>query len=106
MEWAKFGEYGLMGLVVGVLFFILWRMLIWVMGFVQKITDQQAVERSYWAKQIEALNNSIVLHNQGSIEARKMTEEAHRYQREEHIKMAEQNAEICKALVKMNGFKQ
>ncbi len=98
-------QYGIAGLVIAVLFFILWRMLIWVMSFVKDVTKQHNEERVTWANTLNTLNQSILIHNQGSIEARKMQEEAHRYQREEHQKLAEQNNEISKILGRINGYK-
>jgi hypothetical protein len=96
--WSKISEYGLAGLVIGVLFFILWRMLIWVMRWVDKQEEQHRIEREIWMTRMEHLDQSIQLHNQGSIEARKGTEEAHRYQREEHL-------EMIKTLGRINGYK-
>ena len=106
MDLAKFSEYGLLGLMIAAVVFMLWRMLVWVMAWVDKQAAQHILERKAWIESLEGLNNSIQLHNQGSIEARKMTEEAHRYQREEHQKFAAQNDEICKALGRINGYKE
>jgi hypothetical protein len=102
-DWA---QYGIPGLVVGVLFFLLWRILVWVMKFVNDTQEQHNKERVAWLATLNTLNSSIVLHNQGSIEARKTQEEAHRYQKEEHEKLAEHNREICLALGRLNGYKQ
>ncbi len=90
-------QYGIAGAVICVLFFILWRILIWVMKWVDKQNEQHNAERGAWLKTLEALNNSIQLHNQGSIEARKGTEEAHKFQREEHKEMIE-------VLGRINGY--
>jgi hypothetical protein len=110
--WAKLAEYGLAGIVIGMLFVILWRMLIWVMKWVDKQADQHNAERLSWLKVLESLNQSIELHNQGSIEARKATEEAHKYQKAEHEKLAEGMNTVCsslketeKALGRINGYK-
>ncbi len=92
-------QYGIAGLVIGVLFFILWRMLIWVMKWVDKTNDQHNSERCMWLKTLDTLNASIQLHNQGSIEARRATEEAHKYQREEH-------KEMVGVLLRINGLKE
>lgn len=89
-------QYGLIGLVVGVLFFILLRMLTWVMKWIDKQSEQHNAERIAWQRILDALNQSIQLHNQGSIEARKTAEEAHKYQREEHKQMID-------TLVRLNG---
>ncbi|MFA5095930.1 MAG: hypothetical protein WC478_01160 [Candidatus Omnitrophota bacterium] len=98
-------QYGIAGAVICVLFFILWRILIWVMKWVDTQAKQHNEERIAWLATLSNLNKSIELHNQGSIEARKSAEEAHKYQREEHEKLAEQNQEICKALGRINGYK-
>ena len=116
-------QYGLIGLVVGALFFILWRLLIWVMSFVKEITKQhneerlawassQKEERLSWLKVLESIKSSLDFHNQASADSRKATEEAHKYQREEHLKMLEQNNKICnclteveKSLGRINGYK-
>jgi len=96
--WAKLAEYGLAGIVIAILFFILWRMLIWVMKWVDKISEQHNAERETWMKRLESLDQSIQLHNQASIEARKASEEAHRFQREEH-------KEMITTLGRINGYK-
>ena len=110
--WAKFMEYGLAGTVIAGLFFVLWRMLIWVMKWVDKQAEQHNSERLSWLKVLEGLNRSIELHNQGSIEARKAAEEAHRYQKDEHEKLADGMSTVCsslreteKALGRINGYK-
>lgn len=97
MDWSKFGEYGLIGLIVGVLFFILWRILVWVMKWVDKQNEQQNSERCMWLKTLDALNSSIQIHNNNSIESRKASEEAHKYQREEH-------KEMITILGRINGY--
>ncbi len=97
--WAKLAEYGLAGIVIGILFFMLWRMLIWVMKWVDEINKQHAAEREAWMKRLESLDQSIQNHNLTSIESRKSTEEAHKYQREEHKEMIE-------ILGRINGYKK
>ncbi|MEI8350105.1 MAG: hypothetical protein WCI77_08115 [Candidatus Omnitrophota bacterium] len=83
------------------------------MKWVDKQAEQYSVERGIWLKTLDALNNSIQLHSQGSIEARKTQEEAHRYQKSEHEKLAENMNTICsslketeKALSRINGYKE
>lgn len=91
-------QYGISGVVIGALFFIVWRILCWVMKWVDKTNDQHNAERCMWLKTLDALNASIQMHNQGSIEARKQSEEAHSYQREEHKGMLE-------TLGRINGYR-
>ncbi len=97
--WAKLMEYGLAGIVITILFFFLWRMLIWVMKWVDEINKQHTAEREIWMKRLESLDQSIQTHNLTSIEARKATEEAHHHQREEH-------KEMVVILGRINGYKQ
>lgn len=100
MDFAKlFSDYGFNGIVIGTLFFILWRMLVWVMKWVDKQSEQHEAERTLWLETINKINASIDAHNLTSIEARKTVEEAHKYQREEHKKMVE-------ILGRINGYKK
>jgi len=97
MDFSKFSEYGLIGLIIGVLFFFLWRMLIWVMTFIKEITERHERERIRWQetydKQIDTLNkisNNIDEHD-------KRADERGRYVREEHKQMVE-------ILGRINGY--
>ncbi|MES0334832.1 MAG: hypothetical protein SFH39_00520 [Candidatus Magnetobacterium sp. LHC-1] len=106
MDFGKlFSEFGLIGIIVGTLFFILWRMLVWVMAFVKEEREQQRHEREQYReeragfiKTLDTINSSIQLHNQQSIESRRAVEEGHRFQREEHKQMIE-------ILGRINGYK-
>lgn len=105
MDWARFDEYGLIGIVVGVLFFILWRIIVWTMAFVDKITVQQAKEREAWQLVIEGIKTSMDLHNQQSITAHQSIKDGQAYQRAEHEKMINSLNEITVTLGRINGFK-
>ncbi len=102
-DWGKFQEYGLIGLIVAALFFIVWRLLVWVMAFVKDIMAQQVEERVAWRTMIDTMRTSIDLHNQASIESRNSVQEAHKFQRCEHENMMNNLIEINKLLFKMNG---
>uniref|UniRef100_A0A6M3IWK9 Uncharacterized protein n=1 Tax=viral metagenome TaxID=1070528 RepID=A0A6M3IWK9_9ZZZZ len=91
-------QYGIAGVVIGVLFFILWKMLIWVMKWTDKQSDQHLKERESWLVIMNGLRTSLELHNQSSIESRKQLSEAHGYQRAEHKEMME-------VLGRINGYK-
>lgn len=96
--WAKFSEYGLIGLIIGILFFILWRMLIWVMAFVKTITEQHNAERQIWLATLNKQNDTLTRISD-SIDAHdKRADERGRYVREEHMKMIE-------SLGRINGYK-
>jgi len=109
--WAKLTEYGLAGVIIAILFVFLWRLLVWVMAWVDKINTQHNAERETWIRRLESLDQSIQLHNQSSIESRRATEEAHRYQKAEHEKLADQMNIITsslkqteQALGRINGY--
>lgn len=115
--WAKFSEYGLVGLVVAVLFFILWQIICWAKTFISAqakqyfdavtaMTTQHNTERLTWLETLTSLNRSIELHNQNSLEARKATEDAHRYQKDEHEKLATSMNNMCISIVKVNDSLQ
>lgn len=105
MDFGKFSEYGLIGLIVGALFFIGWRRDVWIMAFVNKITQQHNDERQVWmitiGKQNDLLNkisNSVDEHD------RRANERGH-YVKEEHNKMIENLEEQHKILLRINGEK-
>lgn len=96
--WKAFTEYGILGLVLGVMFFILWRMIIWVMGFVKTQTEQHNKERECWQRHsteqssvLQSIRESIARHDERA-------EERGKYVREEHKQMIE-------ALGRINGYK-
>jgi len=100
-----FKEYGFIGLIVGTLFFFIFKILIWVMGFIKDITKQQCEERSGWLctlnKHGDVLNkisDSIDNHD-------KRADERGRHVREEHEKMMNNLGEQAKILARINGFK-
>ena len=112
MDWAHFSEYGLVGTIVGVLFFILWRIIVYTMQFVSKITDQQSKERESWQLMlashqdvIRSIAESIRLHHQQSDEAHRTLRDGQSYQRQEHEKMIGNLNEIAITLGRINGYK-
>jgi len=99
VDFAKFGEYGLIGCIVGVLFFILWRMLIWVMAFVKDIQKQQSEERAGWLGTLGKHTELINRISQSIDDHDKRADERGHYVREEHKQMIE-------TLARINGYKQ
>jgi len=93
-----FETYGLAGLVIGVLFFIVWRMLIWVMAFVKEMMRQQTEERTGWLCRLEKLGDNTEKIARSIDEHDKRADERGRYVREEHKQMIE-------TLGRINGFK-
>jgi Na+-transporting NADH:ubiquinone oxidoreductase subunit NqrC len=117
MDWAHFSEYGLIGTIVGVLFLILYRIIVWTMALVKEQSAQQLEERKSWIVVVTQLKESIQMHNQQSIEARTAQQQAHEYQRQEHAKLMDQMTEAAKeqsrkmnevtqALGRINGYKE
>lgn len=92
-------QYGIAGIVIAVLFFILWKILIWVMKWVDKQAEQHQKERESFITVINEMRRSIDLHNQNSIEGRQQQLEAHNYQRQEH-------KEMITILGRINGIKK
>lgn len=99
MDFGKFSEYGLIGLIIGVLFFLLWRMLVWVMAFVKDITKQHADERSLWVARLEKLGDTTERISRSIDEHDKRADERGRYVREEHKQMVD-------ILGRINGYKE
>lgn len=100
-----FSQYGFNGIVTATLFFIVWRLLVWVMKWVDKQDDRHNKERETWLEIISTMKQLIDLHNQNSVENRNANAEAHKYQREEHEKMMENLGEQGKVLARINGYK-
>lgn len=103
---AKFSEYGLIGLIIGVLFFILWRMLVWVMSFIKEIKNEHNEERKIWhaldvskAKALDDLLANIKRHDEKA-------DERGKYTRLEHEKMINNLDEQAKVLARINGIRE
>jgi hypothetical protein len=112
MDWSKFSEYGLEGLVICALFYTLYKIINYTMKFIDKSTEQQAKEREAWVtsnistiETIKAIQASVQLHNQQSIDAHNIIKEAGVFQRTEHKEMIENLKEITNSLGRINGYK-
>ena len=97
MDPKVFEQYGLAGIVIGVLFFILWRMLIWVMAFVREIKNEHNEERKVWhemdvmrARALDELVAAIRRHDEKA-------DERGAYIRKEHEKFLENQQVIITA---------
>lgn len=98
MDFGKFSEYGLIGLILSALFFILWRLLVWVMAFVKDTIAEHNEERKSWLctmKQHTELINRI---SQAMDEHDRRADERGKYIREEH-------REMIATLGRINGYK-
>lgn len=96
--WAKFAEYGIVGVVIGVLFLILWKMLVWVMAFIREERAHHAAEREGWLAQLKILSEIMYKTCISIDEHDKRADERGRYVREEH-------KEMITILGRINGYK-
>ena len=99
MDWSKFSEYGIVGLFLGVVLFILFKMIVWVMAFVKEQSIQHAAERRCWQATIDK-STDIMGKVSASIDRHdEKADERGRYVREEHKEMIE-------TLGRINGYKK
>jgi hypothetical protein len=96
--WSKFSEYGLIGVIIGVLFFILWRMLVWVMAFIKDIMAQQNVERQTWLCALNKHGELLGKISETISEHDRRADERGKFVREEH-------KEMINSLGRINGYK-
>ena len=99
MDFGKlFSEFGLIGLVIGALFFVLFRMLVWVMKWVEKREEAYTKERENWLSRFEKQGDSLDKIVTSIDRHDDKAEERGRYVREEHKQMIE-------TLGRINGYK-
>ena len=98
MDFLKlFESYGFPSLIIGTLFIIVWRMLIWVMKWVEKREDAYNKEREVWLARFERQANAMDKIVTSIDRHDEKAEERGRYVREEHKQMIE-------ALGRINGY--
>jgi len=95
---SKFTEYGLIGLIIGVLFFILWRIIIYTMAFVKTTTEQHAKERETWQVAVNKHNEILTKISDSIDDHDRRADERGKFVRDEHKEMID-------VLKKMNGSK-
>ena len=99
MDFGKiFSEFGLMGAVIGAMFFMFWRWSVWIMGWIKDKDKQTAEERIVWLSRLEKLDASISKTADNIDNHDKRADERGRYAKEEHKQMIE-------VLGRMNGYK-
>ena len=103
---SKFSEYGLIGLILAALFFMLWKMLTWVMSFIREIQKQQAEERVIWLAKLEKIGDVIAKVNDGIDDHDRRADGRGKFVRSEHEKMIENLDEHYKILLRINGEKK
>jgi len=92
MDLTLFKEFGLIGIVFGAIFALLFIIIKWTLSTTKDILNQAAEERKSWIKAIEERNTALKAFNDS-------VTEAHKYQREEHKQMIE-------VLGRINGYKK
>ena len=100
-----FSQFGFAGAVTGTLFFLLWRMLTWVMAFIKEDRKQQTEERQVYACRLEKLNDAIDKTANNIVEHDRRAEERGKFVRAEHEKMILNLEEQGKVLARINGYK-
>ena len=105
--WKVVSEYGLATGIFLLLFFIIK----WILEEVKKILEREAKERSEWAGIIQGFQRGLLEHTANAQAFHDEVKEAHRYQREEHLKLAELQDTTCRnmkeieqALGRLNGY--
>ena len=105
--WKLVGEYGLATGIFLLLFFIIK----WILEEVKKILERESKERTEWAEIIRGFQNVLSEHTSSAKSFHEEVKEAHRYQREEHLKFSEAQGKVCnslgeveKALGRINGY--
>lgn len=106
MDFQAFKDFGLAGLVIAALLFIIWRIIAWAMKWfkeqaekymewVRSVIDQQAKERLAFYESFNALSKTLQEHNEQARNFHTAFIEANRYIREEHTTLQNlQNATI------------
>lgn len=97
--WSKVAEYGLVGAMVAVVLFILYRMIVWVMAFVKEQAAQHAAERIGWQEVMRGIQWQMKENILLSKAFNDSVNEAHKHQREEH-------KEMITTLGRINGYKE
>jgi hypothetical protein len=105
---SKLTEYGVLALIVAILFYILWQIISWAKTFISKQSEQfnvvlielhkqQTTERNCWLEGL-AKHNELITKISTSIEEHdRRADERGRYVREEH-------QEMIKSLGRINGY--
>ena len=112
MDLSPWQEFGLIGIIMGAVIFMLFKVISWTLATTKDILAQAAKEREASQQAIKLMNDSIVEHNERARSFHEGVCEAHRNQRIEHEKMIEnllhltvQNKEIVTTLGRINGYK-
>lgn len=104
MNWLTlFKEFGLIGVIFGAIFTLLFFIVKWTLSTTKDILNQAASERKVWQEIVVKLNSTMDNQVLRAQEFYNQTNEAHKYQRSEHEKMIDNLQEQGKVLARING---
>lgn len=98
IAWAKFCEYGLLGVVVGAVILLLYKIVIWTLATTKEILAQSAKERECFVEKISEITKALENHTANANALHNQIMEANKFQRAEH-------GEMIKTLGRINGYK-
>lgn len=99
MDWAKFGEFGLSGLMIGAIILLLWFIVKWVLEHTKELLAQQAKERESWNAALEKHNEALQKIVASIDKHDEKADERGRYVRDEH-------KEMMTILGRINGYRK
>lgn len=91
MPWHTFEQFGLLGLVIGAVIFLLFLVIKWTLSTTKDILKQAAQEREAWIKAFGDHTEQARLFHES-------VKDAHNYQREEHRQFSINQNESSKAM--------
>lgn len=97
-DFTKFGEYGLLGLIVSAVIFLLFKVIQWTLATTKDILAQAAKEREDWQKKIGSVDISLTKICDCLDKHDDSSDERGRFVREEHKEMIE-------VLKRINGYR-
>jgi len=96
---------GLTGLMTAALFFIVWRMIVWIMAWVKEREAAHDAERLKWVCAIEKSNEAQTKIIDSINDHDRRADERGKFVRSEHERMINNLDEQTKVLAHINGFK-
>ena len=104
-DFGQYIKYGVEVAVIATLFFIVWRLFIWIMAFIKTITEQHNAERATWQGTLSKQSDLLLKIADTLDNHDKRADERGRFVREEHTKMIGILDDQTKALGRINGYK-
>lgn len=105
-------DFGLNVVAFAFIAFVSWKLLSWGKSIVDSVMEQAKQERVKFTEAIDKLNRSIENHSNDATYRHQIVNDAHSFQREEHMKMIESLGKLIanseeqgKVLLRINGYK-